>query len=48
MHVLRFVLRRLIMLILTLFVASFAIYSAMYLAPGNRIAALTGGRTRSS
>lgn len=45
MHVLRFVLRRLIMLILTLFVASFAIYSAMYLAPGNPIAALTGGRT---
>jgi peptide/nickel transport system permease protein len=44
-HVLRFVLRRLIMLVVTLFVASFAIYSAMYLAPGNPIAALTGGRT---
>ncbi|CAB4589505.1 MAG: ABC transporter permease subunit [Actinobacteria bacterium] len=42
---LRFVLRRLIMLVVTLFVASFAIYSAMYLAPGNPIAALTGGRT---
>jgi len=33
------------MLVVTLFVASFAIYSAMYLAPGNPIAALTGGRT---
>jgi len=42
---LRFVLRRLSMLVVTLFVASFAIYSAMYLAPGNPIAALTGGRT---
>ena len=35
------------MLALTLFVASFAIYSAMDLAPGNPIAALTGGRTPS-
>jgi peptide/nickel transport system permease protein len=43
--VLRFVLRRSIMLVVTLFVASFAIYTAMYLAPGNPIAALTGGRT---
>jgi peptide/nickel transport system permease protein len=42
---LRFVLRRSIMLVVTLFVASFAIYTAMYLAPGNPIAALTGGRT---
>ncbi len=33
------------MLVVTLFVASFAIYAAMYLAPGNPIAALTGGRT---
>eukprot|EP01041_Mallomonas_annulata_P018484 gene18484-37428_t len=33
------------MLVVTLFVASFAIYTAMYLAPGNPIAALTGGRT---
>jgi peptide/nickel transport system permease protein len=33
------------MLVVTLFVASFAIYSAMYLAPGNPIAALLGGRT---
>jgi peptide/nickel transport system permease protein len=30
---------------MTLVVASFAIYSAMYLAPGNPIAALLGGRT---
>lgn len=42
---LRFVLRRLAMLVMTLVVASFAIYSAMYLAPGNPIAALLGGRT---
>ncbi len=42
---LRFVLRRLAMLVMTLIVASFAIYSAMYLAPGNPIAALLGGRT---
>jgi peptide/nickel transport system permease protein len=42
---LRFVVRRLAMLVVTLFVASFAIYSAMYLAPGNPIAALMGGRT---
>jgi peptide/nickel transport system permease protein len=33
------------MLVATLLVASFAIYSAMYLAPGNPIAALLGGRT---
>jgi peptide/nickel transport system permease protein len=33
------------MLVMTLVVASFAIYSAMYLAPGNPIAALLGGRT---
>jgi peptide/nickel transport system permease protein len=42
---LKFVVRRLMMLVVTLFVASFAIYSAMYLAPGNPIAALLGGRT---
>lgn len=42
---LRFVVRRLAMLVMTLIVASFAIYSAMYLAPGNPIAALLGGRT---
>ena len=44
---LRFLVHRLGMLALTLFVASFAIYSAMDLAPGNPIAALTGGRTPS-
>ena len=42
---LRFVVRRMAMLVMTLVVASFAIYSAMYLAPGNPIAALLGGRT---
>lgn len=42
---LRFAVRRVAMLVMTLFVASFAIYSAMYLAPGNPIAALLGGRT---
>lgn len=35
------------MLVVTLLVASFAIYSALYLAPGNPIATLTGGRTPS-
>ncbi len=44
---LKFLLRRLAMLATTLLVASFAIYSAMYLAPGNPIAALMGGRTPS-
>ena len=42
---LKFVARRVAMLVATLVVASFAIYSAMYLAPGNPIAALLGGRT---
>ena len=42
---LRFVVHRMAMLVMTLVVASFAIYSAMYLAPGNPIAALLGGRT---
>lgn len=44
---LRFVLRRLAMLAGTLLVSSFVIYSALYLAPGNPIATLTGGRTPS-
>jgi peptide/nickel transport system permease protein len=44
---LRFLLRRLVMLVITVVVSSFVIYSAMYLAPGNPIAALTGGRTPS-
>jgi peptide/nickel transport system permease protein len=42
---LRFLARKVVMLAITLLVASFAIYSAMYLAPGSPIAALTGGRT---
>ena len=37
--------KRLAMLIATLLVASFAIYGALYLAPGSPIAALTGGRS---
>lgn len=44
---LKFLVRRAVMLILTLFVSSFAIYSAIYVAPGNPIATLTGGRTPS-
>jgi peptide/nickel transport system permease protein len=44
---LRFIVRRVLMMLLTLLVSSFAIYSAIYLAPGNPIAALTGGRTPS-
>ena len=44
---LRFLIRRVTMLVVTVLVASFAIYSAMYLAPGSPIAALTGGRTPS-
>ena len=42
---LSFMARRLAMLVATLLVASFAIYGALYLAPGSPIAALTGGRT---
>ena len=33
------------MLVLTLLIASFVIYGALYLAPGSPIATLTGGRT---
>lgn len=43
----RFLLTRLARLAVTLLVSSFAIYSAMSLAPGDPIAALTGGRTPS-
>lgn len=43
----RFLLRRLVMLVVTLLVSSFLIFSAMYVAPGNPIATLTGGRTPS-
>src|SRR3982074_81986 len=38
-------LRRLAMLIVSLLVASFVIFAAIYLAPGNAIAALSGGRS---
>ena len=41
----RFLLRRLVMLVVSLLVASFVIFAAVYLAPGNPIAALTGGRS---
>ena len=40
----RFLLRRLAMLVATLLVSSFVIFAALYLAPGNPIAALSGGR----
>ena len=41
---LRFFGRRLAMLLASLLVASFVIFAAMYLAPGNPVAALSGGR----
>jgi peptide/nickel transport system permease protein len=44
---LRFLVRRLVLLVATLLVASFAIYGALYLSPGSPIATLTGGRTPS-
>ena len=40
----RFLLRRLLMLVVTLLVSSFLIFSSLYLAPGNPIATLSGGR----
>lgn len=43
----RFLLRRLVMLVVTLLLSSFLIFAAMYVAPGNPIATLTGGRTPS-
>ena len=42
---LRFVARRLAMLALTLVIASFAIYAALSIAPGDPLSVLTGGRT---
>jgi peptide/nickel transport system permease protein len=42
---LRFLVRRLAMLVATLLVSSFVIFSSLYLAPGNPIAVLSGGRT---
>jgi peptide/nickel transport system permease protein len=44
---LRFILKRLVTLVLTLLASSFVIYASLYLAPGNPIATLTGGRTPS-
>jgi peptide/nickel transport system permease protein len=41
----RFFARRLAMLVASLLVASFVIFSAVYLAPGNPISALSGGRS---
>src|SRR5690348_16406424 len=41
----RFFARRLAMLLISLLVASFIIFAAVYLAPGNPIAALSGGRS---
>jgi peptide/nickel transport system permease protein len=41
----RFFARRLAMLAASLLIASFVIFAAMYLAPGNPIAALSGGRS---
>src|SRR5690348_4922865 len=41
----RFYARRLAMLLVSLLVASFLIFAAMYLAPGNPVAALSGGRS---
>jgi peptide/nickel transport system permease protein len=41
----RFLLRRTAMLVATLFVSSFVIYGSLYVAPGNPIATLSGGRT---
>jgi peptide/nickel transport system permease protein len=43
--VLRFVARRLAMLVATLLVASFAIYASLSIAPGDPLSVLTGGRT---
>jgi peptide/nickel transport system permease protein len=40
----RFLARRLLMLVASLLVASFVIFGALYLAPGNPISALSGGR----
>jgi peptide/nickel transport system permease protein len=41
----RFFARRLAMLVASLLVASFVIFAALYLAPGNPISALSGGRS---
>src|SRR5262245_4687942 len=41
----RFLLRRLLMLVVTLLISSFVIFAALYIAPGNPIATLSGGRS---
>jgi peptide/nickel transport system permease protein len=41
----RFLARRLAMLLASLLVASFVIFAALYAAPGNAVAALSGGRS---
>jgi peptide/nickel transport system permease protein len=41
----RFFLRRLVMLAASLLIASFLIFAALYLAPGSPLAALSGGRS---
>lgn len=40
-----FALKRLALLVTTLLVSSFAVFGALYLAPGNPLAVLSGGRT---
>jgi len=40
----KFLLRRLVMLVCSLIVASFVIFASMYLAPGSALSALAGGR----
>jgi peptide/nickel transport system permease protein len=45
MSIVRFATLRLLRLIGTLLVSSFVIFSSLYLAPGNPLAALSGGRT---
>lgn len=42
-----YLLRRVVMLVVTLLVASFAIFAATYVAPGNPLAALSGGKSLS-
>lgn len=42
---LRFFLRRLLMLLASLLIASFVIFGSVYFAPGNALAALSGGRS---
>jgi peptide/nickel transport system permease protein len=41
----RFFARRLVMLLASLLIASFVIFAAVYLAPGNPVSALSGGRS---